>query len=146
MRGETSGEFPATAYVIISIHSPHAGRDPLPRPVCKRHVHFNPLAPCGARPSPPDQQFRTVCPFQSTRPMRGETVSARRSGMGQDHFNPLAPCGARPQLFHRKHATLVFQSTRPMRGETYTTIHHLTGGVFQSTRPMRGETRLSVST
>ena len=84
--------------VGISIHSPRAGRDiqaaqhekPVAefqstRPVRgetggvqgnrRRHQHFNPLAPCGAR-----------------------LITNARFILQPPHFNPLAPCGARQQL------------------------------------------------
>ena len=55
----------------ISIHVPHVGRDKLPRIRDRRPRHFNPRAPCGARPELPDEGN---VPF---------------------YFNPRAPCGAR---------------------------------------------------
>ena len=125
-------------------------------------VHFNPRAPCGARPR-----------MQSTRAATA-------------HFNPRAPCGARPHSLltvYRAagisiHAPLAgrdvqgmstpgiqcgFQSTRPLRGATLPSPNALTitsdfnprapcgarptprrprlsGGTFQSTRPLRGAT------
>ena len=62
---------------IISIHAPLAGRDVAPLLERLRHFHFNPRAPCGARPtgsiprSPPSV-------FQSTRPLRGATFRRMR--------------------------------------------------------------------
>ena len=56
--------------------------------------HFNPRAPCGARP---EKQLRRLLLllFQPTRPLRGAT-GARRAAAGRtDDFNPRAPCGAR---------------------------------------------------
>ena len=123
----------------ISIHAPRVGRDLPARHVRAAIQHFNPRAPCGARP--------TSC-------------TARSDSW---HFNPRAPCGARresesalvqrviisihaprvgrdlrrvaPALFHRIsiHAPRVgrdyfaewaasyaakFQSTRPVWGAT----------------------------
>ena len=58
--------------VPISIHAPHAGRD-WPNCVFRgTPSHFNPHAPCKARP----QKFFhrvPICPFQSTRLMQGAT-------------------------------------------------------------------------
>ena len=36
---------------IISIHAPLAGRDPVPSAAQTWAEHFNPRAPCGARPN-----------------------------------------------------------------------------------------------
>ena len=129
------------AMLIISTHAPLAGRDwrfhPLPpkpnifqptRPLrgatgrgrgcISAARHFNPRAPCGARPKGCVSLY-TVDGFQPTRPLRGATTdtcspqgrSARISThaplAGRDpryrtqsrnrrNFNPRAPCGARP--------------------------------------------------
>ena len=101
--------------------------------------HFNPRAPCGARPA-----SLTASPscsrFQSTRPVwgathlardipHGEAISIHAPRVGRDRrrahrlfwrhdFNPRAPCGARlgnPQL---SDTVLAFQSTRPVWGAT----------------------------
>ena len=139
MRGATSlSNRNAWANSAISIHAPRAGRDSSrrgrvcislnfnPRAPCgarllivpqiRSPVYFNPRAPCGARPD----TWRSSTPrrkFQSTRPVRGATVSATvtadqinisihapragrdglRPGGGphRNDFNPRAPCGAR---------------------------------------------------
>ena len=57
--------------IKISIHAPRAGRDRIPCPASSPAAHFNPRAPCGARPS----MQSNVCSPQ--------------------YFNPRAPCGAR---------------------------------------------------
>ena len=103
MRGATPRNFAHTLFQYLSIHAPHAGRDPawscrcLHYPVSIHAPHagrdayinsrswmtlrFNPRAPCGARHS-----ALTIRPssraFQSTRPMRGAT---RRTGYGRAH-------------------------------------------------------------
>ena len=105
--------------------------------------------------------------FQSTRPVRGETLWIARYGDKNDDFNPLAPCGARlgaaassssafPISIHSpragrddidncpKNTKELFQSTRPVRGETMYYDDFLTlPKEFQSTRPVRGETRMT---
>ena len=55
----------------VSIHAPHAGRDPRAAPITIRAARFNPRAPCGAR--------------HLVLGLHGESVC----------FNPRAPCGAR---------------------------------------------------
>ena len=81
---------------------------------CSRH--FNPRAPCGARPGI-DNRESNIAKFQSTRPLRGATtcavaeawqtnisIHAPLAGRDRTHpsalrtrwyFNPRAPCGAR---------------------------------------------------
>ena len=104
--------------------------------------------------------------FQSTRPLRGATVtwpdirqmlkiSIHAPLAGRDgpwpcrpsacpHFNPRAPCGARPSTGAHSSANGVFQSTRPLRGATVAVISLiLAGDTFQSTRPLRGATALA---
>ena len=78
----------------VSIHAPHAGRDPKPSLASAALWRFNPRAPCGARP-PTIRQARSALMFQSTRPMRGAT---RRDAARWPQY--------------------AFQSTRPMRGAT----------------------------
>ena len=80
---------------IVSIHAPRAGRDG--SSLLRLHPHrcFNPRAPCGARPVPPHHLDR-LPQFQSTRPVRGATLSKGTRAERQGGFNPRAPCGARP--------------------------------------------------
>ena len=83
--------------VVISIHAPLAGRDSAAREGGRRSVYFNPRAPCGARqlhtrsnPHHVDFNPRAPCgarrliggqkkhenrKFQSTRPLRGATLT-----------------------------------------------------------------------
>ena len=108
-------EIPAS----ISIHAPLAGRDlgylgqlPAqrnfnPRAPCgarrqlgspfRRLRHFNPRAPCGARRLSAKHPV-LLSGFQSTRPLRGATVSMLLPPLDPPDFNPRAPCGARPAL------------------------------------------------
>ena len=58
-------------------------------------AHFNPLAPCGARPLSP--------PYSPQR---------------YEDFNPLAPCGARPKLEDFASVAGIFQSTCSVRSKT----------------------------
>ena len=93
MRGATPGQKDGPLSPLISIHAPHAGRDPwgdIPLLLLK---DFNPRAPCGAR------QKTLYNLYQRT------------------YFNPRAPCGAR-LLAGAVGQTTKFQSTRPMRGAT----------------------------
>ena len=80
--------------MAISIHSPRAGRDRIYRHAPRIHINFNPLAPCGARPSRLTNRSRRYH-FNPLAP-----CGARRDDqipiVNQGNFNPLAPCGARP--------------------------------------------------
>ena len=78
----------------ISIHSSHTGRDLFTPQQGDRETYFNPLFPYGKRHAamffPP---FRGQ--FQSTLPIREETLRKRQAaGRGAD-FNPLFPYGKR---------------------------------------------------
>ena len=78
--------------------------------------------------------------FQSTLPMRGETLV----WLNLAHFRPISihsPHAGRDKISLIKHIPQnVFQSTLPMRGETYKVLSLLRHNQFQSTLPMRGET------
>ena len=140
MRGATAGTNAEIAYILISIHAPHAGRD-----------------------AETKQKDNGGIRFQSTRPMRGATrdaetvqvlrrisihaphagrdfinvagngavclISIHAPHAGRDgfsssrmrahwYFNPRAPCGARPSSSAGCASCKPFQSTRPMRGAT----------------------------
>ena len=56
----------------ISIHAPRAGRDTVWTSSWVAPTHFNPRAPCGARPMVKDDRLPLEA-FQSTRPVRGAT-------------------------------------------------------------------------
>ena len=139
LRGATLGYTVSSAFSIISIHAPLAGRDRNPSGPGRCSRYFNPRAPCGARLRSSVSSLSNSG-FQSTRPLRGATAFVGRgSGVldisihaplaGRDgydpargnpsvDFNPRAPCGAR---LLQVHALLVcgrFQSTRPLRGAT----------------------------
>ena len=102
--------------------------------------HFNPRAPCGARPRAgsgakplPDFNPRAPCGARLTdRPV----VFARG-----ENFNPRAPCGARPSMRSGRPAQTRFQSTRPVWGATRNCKPDiLIYFRFQSTRPVWGAT------
>ena len=83
----------------------------------RRHRwYFNPRAPCGARltqyysttqiiefqstrpvrgATVSNQFFADIYVFQSTRPVRGATPGLSAERGEQKYFNPRAPCGAR---------------------------------------------------
>ena len=141
MRGATGIEKYRLIARIFQSTRPMRGATCHPSTAFRMRTHFNPRAPCGARPYNTGLR-ETDKEFQSTRPMRGATGAAG---------NP-APEKTK------------FQSTRPMRGATRNrkiqtnckniSIHAPHAGrdeeslsqiamrdTFQSTRPMRGATK-----
>ena len=102
---------------MISIHAPHAGRDPdVTIPVATGGISIH-------------------------APHAGRDCGIGSGGCPDPYFNPRAPCGARLDPSQRSAAKVEFQSTRPMRGATQLAPFHGAVGVpFQSTRPMRGAT------
>ena len=87
----------------------------LPR---QKSRHFNPRAPCGARRSPDNQHFPTY-KFQSTRPVRGATLTPL-SQIPCCVISIHAPRAGRDEWpLPRPAPPWVFQSTRPVRGATY---------------------------
>ena len=182
------GVFGVCAAVAISIHAPLAGCDRLIiRPGRYHHLYFNPRTPCGVRPIAAPRMASSahfnprtpcgvrlaqvlvigdMCEFQSTHPLRGATVNARRIAAHRRHFNPRTPCGVRHVHIHRgqqvhydfnprtpcgvrlssdvlSDSRLPFQSTHPLRGATMGNAEHSTAKLFQSTHPLRGATEVS---
>ena len=118
----------------------HTGRD-LHRCVGQAHdAHFNPRAPYRARPMDEAVSYfedyisihaphtgrdagsgTTIMAaeqFQSTRPIRGATLTKILDSQQMIHFNPRAPYGARPKPLSATRLPPTFQSTRPIRGAT----------------------------
>ena len=117
IRGATIQVSNALHVSPISIHAPHTGRDRTDSGRTYRCADFNPRAPYGARRNCL-RTWNCLCPFQSTRPIRGATMASTA---------------------HIPSST--FQSTRPIRGAT---MCHVADSrdiwQFQSTRPIRGAT------
>ena len=101
---------------FISIHAPRVGRDSTAFRFLQQNPHFNPRAPCGARP-PNERRKR-------------EWIN----------FNPRAPCGARRIYSFPRCSALGFQSTRPVWGATQQRKDFFAKSLFQSTRPVWGAT------
>ena len=94
VRGATNVVIGGELIQSISIHAPRAGRDVHICAFSLELGHFNPRAPCGARPVTALFHDLTKV-FQSTRPVRGATVN----------YEALL-------------TKSIFQSTRPVRGAT----------------------------
>ena len=123
MRGATGMLPPILTPSGVSIHAPHAGRDPGICSTSVRRRRFNPRAPCGARRAACDSAH----PYSDVSihaPHAGRDRRVLRGSSRQRRFNPRAPCGARPQLLQPTTTPITFQSTRPMRGATLCGTRH----------------------
>ena len=101
----------------ISIHSPRVGRDvraPVPR---RPGLHFNPLAPRGARRTASQPRARNS-QFQSTRPAWGETITGRGLSLRHSISIHSPRVGRDLRMTSRASDPSPFQSTRPAWGET----------------------------
>ena len=78
----------------ISIHSARVGGDLSVQSARSTQPNFNPLRPCGRRPT-----FRRKrspwCRFQSTPPVWAGTLPLANMVNSRSNFNPLRPCGRR---------------------------------------------------
>ena len=93
-RGETRRRSEPQMRINISIHSPRTGRDLRRRLVQQVQTDFNPLAPHGARPMKPINNWNKIkISIHSPRTGRDRYRRSRKGGAG--YFNPLAPHGAR---------------------------------------------------
>ena len=125
----------------ISIHPPRAGRD---KNVVSAFVHkdISIHPPRAGR----DEQFggfvSMVVQFQSTRPVRGGTITSLHLARDRYDFNPPAPCGAGPAAPRYRPYTQHFNPPAPCGAGL--PIVSMSGGHlgFQSTRPVRGGTLL----
>ena len=124
---------------LISIHAPRAGRDASSIACLTIHKDFNPRAPCGARhyvtgvkrgfqnfnPRAPcgarlftSKSFPISGGFQSTRPVRGATIS-RSMPAAVASISIHAPRAGRDLVrYYGPDYDNLFQSTRPVRGAT----------------------------
>ena len=104
---------------------------------------FNPLAPCGARPTtaPGASAPRN---FSIHSPLAGRDQSVLADIQAHMLFNPLAPCGARPAIFKQLFDLQLFSIHSPLAGRDKNgSARKLRRLRFQSTRPLRGETDAS---
>ena len=125
----------------ISIHAPRVGRDGCYVSKDGDSNHFNPRAPCGARPrggadviatsrisihAPRvgrdlvNLGFLVVQPIISIHaPRVGRDIFSGMTTVKKlDNFNPRAPCGARRLTTATANEISTFQSTRPVWGAT----------------------------
>ena len=94
MRGATRHSRRLSSLIGISTHAPHAGRDAEPTGHPIFSTHFNPRAPCGARPS--RRRLRPIpIPYFNPRAPCGARLISHFAHLFLFNFNPRAPCGAR---------------------------------------------------
>ena len=143
----------------ISIHAPHAGRDPIrviQSTLLQTFQSTHPLRGATTlHPAPPPAAV-----FQSTHPLRGATHLYAASALAADisihaplagrdsgdpthrsappYFNPRTPCGVR--RIHTSHGTIIrgFQSTHPLRGATSDTKGHFACPLISIHAPLAG--------
>ena len=163
LRGATVSPSKIRNLYNISTHAPLAGRDRTASSMKRPRRHFNPRAPCGARPM---KSLMTPLPlvFQPTRPLRGATRHVRAENRSPIDFNPRAPCGARPMAMRLPFILVVISTHAPLAGRDLLRFSGLTmktlnfnprapcGArlpeedyasptiIFQPTRPLRGAT------
>ena len=160
LRGETRENLAGVNRRGFSIHSPLAGRD---ESLLAGHQPgiFSIHSPLAGRDRRCLARQGVAFPFQSTRPLRGETINiiltahpnsvfnplapcgARRAAERNQLerfwlFNPLAPCGARRCCWGWLRTEVCFQSTRPLRGETNLIAVHLSAHKFSIHSPLAG--------
>ena len=154
-------DFAYALFILISIHSSHTGRDAHRLSKRRGGGNFNPLFPYGKRhddrPIVDDiAPFQSTLPireetvldgktrdshrFQSTLPIREETFSFPSDRQRKPYFNPLFPYGKRRAPFFHDTIITQFQSTLPIREETSKQTCMLIQRIFQSTLPIREET------
>ena len=161
MRGATSQQLLILFVADVSIHAPHAGRDPLRLHLQSPVPRFNPRAPCGARHNHAESLYarygfnpRAPCGARLSVPMLFSSPAC---------FNPRAPCGARRAVLDMRRTVEAVSIHAPHAGRDYLSWkrfpvrssfnprapcgarrHHSALAssvtVFQSTRPMRGAT------
>ena len=142
MRGATVHLVAAMLLCCISIHAPLAGRDVYTDDSGSTTVHFNPRAPCGARPVFPCGVSLQM--YFNPRAPCGARLLQGVSRQGCPGISIHAPLAGRDALMAPVSSTVIrFQSTRPLRGATLSgDPHAIRVTTFQSTRPLRGATFL----
>ena len=104
-------------FLMISIHTPHAGSDYKCCDAFSCQCLFQSTLPMrGATAMILPVLF--LWQFQSTLPMRGATCICFNQDFAFFYFNPHSPCGERRVLGSIVGGFFLFQSTLPMRGAT----------------------------
>ena len=123
----------------ISIHAPRAGRDPaIPQVEIKEDTFQSTRPVRGATLSLSVVTAATL--FQSTRPVRGATQKCCYRKFSNDISIHAPRAGRDPAIPQVEIKEDTFQSTRPVRGATLSLSVVTAATLFQSTRPVRGAT------
>ena len=117
MRGATVCAYYGKKYVVISIHTPHAGSDGCNWFNHSARNNFNPHSPCGERRCCTTQRGIDSV-FQSTLPMRGATAIHDCQGDWIPISIHTPHAGSDMALAAEVRQLQQFQSTLPMRGAT----------------------------
>ena len=138
-RGETpSGSIPSYGD-LISIHSPHTGRDAFDKIFSRKEDNFNPLSPHGERLTGA-LRGPILWAISIHSPHTGRDALWATTQKAPSNFNPLSPHGERQAYILYILIIYKFQSTLPTRGETLIAGANIPPMLFQSTLPTRGET------
>ena len=107
-------------------------------------MYFNPRAPCGARLRG-DDAARAAFYISTHAPLAGRDPARRGGGGEPDGISTHAPLAGRDTIF-AVHGILctIFQPTRPLRGATKSPALNTGAETFQPTRPLRGATFFQV--
>ena len=139
LAGRDAGLVHRLSALDISTHAPLAGRDAQFDRMIDRQIHFNPRAPCGARPLPNPLRPKPKR-FQPTRPLRGATILWHCYFANSHYFNPRAPCGARRQSGGICFMEVDFNPRAPCGARRHPLLLFNAPSQFQPTRPLRGAT------
>ena len=142
MRGVTYAVDSFPVGVLISTHTPHAGRDMNENTTTRAALEFQLTRPMRGVTHYGDIGGRASAAFQLTRPMRGVTPAPAEGTLRVFKISTHTPHAGRDlRISDIRWTNDRFQLTRPMRGVTPEgkQIPHdfIT---FQLTRPMRGVT------
>ncbi len=103
--------------LVISIHVPREGHDPIPPTSYRTVRHFYPRAPGGAR-LPRRHRLQPRNEISIHVPREGHDCQRPCTSGSRRYFYPRAPGGARPNVFTEPVASVIFLSTCPGRGTT----------------------------
>ena len=96
MRGETPAEGREEGWKLISIHSPHAGRDGLAAGKGGLSWQFQSTLPMRGETNPSLKYLPTLKLISIHSPHAGRDQKLLIFIWQHDYFNPLSPCGERP--------------------------------------------------
>ena len=139
LRGATACRQGVGRHVDISTHAPLAGRDFCSRAITSGQKHFNPRAPCGARPGglTPDSCHTSI---STHAPLAGRDAEGFIQQGNKALFQPTRPLRGATLWGTKLTSTTIFQPTRPLRGATEPKTVTASRLAFQPTRPLRGAT------